>query len=515
MKRLITSLSLLIVSVSFAQSIDVNPTGAPESSMSLEQLIEDVFLGASCATVSNITTQSYSNVNYTDASFNTQTGEKSYAYFTHSGGNFPVTKGVILSNGAATFSEGANTLAPMSGVVNSGDTWDGDTDMQTILDNRFGDTQVTSNATIVEFDFTPISSTFSFKYIFASEEYQERNDAGSDYECSSFQDGFAFILTGTGVTNDTGITGKNIALLADGVTPVSAGTIHNNAEACAPAQNVSLHVDYATDSTAGTAPIQYNGRTVLLTASHAVIPGEVYHMKMVIADRSDDVFDSAVFLQASDAVAIAVDLGSDINICGSVSETLTASGVFSGSETYIWTFNGVTIAGATSGTYNATQAGTYVVAVTDGSQCASDTVIITAASPSIDAITNQTVCDSYTLPAITGTLLTGNAQYFTSVNGGGTAYSVGSVVNFTDFPSYPVTLYAYDETGTVPNCTNEKSFELTIKQSPVINAIANIVACDSYALPAITGVGVTATAQYYTATNGGGTAYAVGTTINF
>ena len=216
---------------------------------------------------------------------------------------------MILSSGAATASTGANTIFGFTGSEGGGAAWPGDADMKTILDNRFGDNQVTENATVVEFDFVPLDTNFSFDYLFASDEYKE-----ADFECGTVQDGFAFILTGPGVVNDPGITGKNIALLADGVTPVSVGTIHNNTAMCAPAQNPGLYVNYYTaggGGVAATAPIQYNGRTVMFTATHAVTPGSTYHMKMVIADRGDNAYDSAVFLQASTIVTIDVDLGPD------------------------------------------------------------------------------------------------------------------------------------------------------------------------------------------------------------
>jgi len=362
--------------------------------MTLEQLIENVFLGQSCASVSNITSISNSSVEYFDASFNTISNQKSFAYFTNAGGNFPSARGVIMSSCAATASQGANTIDAFSGMESVG-TWTGDADIKTILDTRFGDNQPTNNATIVEFDFVPLDTNFSFDYVFASEEYQERNNAGTDYECSTFQDGFAFILSGPGVTNDAGITGKNIALLADGVTPVSAGTIHNNAEVCAPAQNTGLHVAYATNATAGNSPIQYNGRTVLLTASHVVVAGQTYHMKMVIADRMDSSYDSAVFLQASTATAITVDLGLNRVVClGDFPQLLSPTGNFSGGATFTWMFNGNPIPGETNATHNATQSGTYEVVVEDGSQCSSDTVIIsTVPLPTASVAVNGPLCE--------------------------------------------------------------------------------------------------------------------------
>ncbi len=84
------------------------------------------------------------------------------------------------------------------------------------------------------------------------------------------------------------------------------------------------------------------------------------------------------------------------------------------------------------------------------------------AGPTVTDLANQTHVDSYTLPTITGTQLTGSEAYYTETDGGGTSYDAGDVINFTDFTSYPVTLYIYDGTG---SCANEKSFELTLTEN--------------------------------------------------
>ena len=137
------------------------------------------------------------------------------------------------------------------------------------------------------------------------------------------------------------------------------------------------------------------------------------------------------------------------------------------------------------------------------------------ATPVITTLSNQEECDSFTFPAITGTNLTGSESYYTATGGGGTAYAAGATVNFADFATYPVTLYIYDETGSTPNCSDEKTFSLTLHQTPVITALGNQVECDSFTFPAIAGTNLTGSESYYTATGGGGTAYAVGTTVNF
>ncbi len=86
------------------------------------------------------------------------------------------------------------------------------------------------------------------------------------------------------------------------------------------------------------------------------------------------------------------------------------------------------------------------------------------ASPNLDLITNVNQADTYTLPIIVGTNLSGSEKYYTQSGGIGTSYIAGSVINFADFPSYPVTLYAYD-TGSCGN--SEQSFELILTKTIV------------------------------------------------
>ncbi|MBL0073124.1 MAG: hypothetical protein IPP34_15510 [Bacteroidetes bacterium] len=60
-------------------------------------------------------------------------------------------------------------------------------------------------------------------------------------------------------------------------------------------------------------------------------------------------------------------------------------------------------------------------------------------------------------------------------------------------------MYIYAETGTTPNCTDENSFTITINTTPVADDPADVNACDSYTLPALT-VG-----NYFSGTGGTGT----------
>ncbi|MDN3725551.1 hypothetical protein QRD02_14290, partial [Aequorivita sp. SDUM287046] len=78
------------------------------------------------------------------------------------------------------------------------------------------------------------------------------------------------------------------------------------------------------------------------------------------------------------------------------------------------------------------------------------------ATPIVDDPADVTACDSYTLPALT------NGNYFTGSGGTGTPLFAGNVINTTQ------TIYVYAETGTVPNCSAETNFVVTINNCTII-----------------------------------------------
>lgn len=85
------------------------------------------------------------------------------------------------------------------------------------------------------------------------------------------------------------------------------------------------------------------------------------------------------------------------------------------------------------------------------------------ASPLLDDIADVNVSGSYILPAITGVDLTGNETYYTGTNGTGTSFDVGDIINYSDFSSYPITLYIYDVGSS--GCSSEQDFQLTISKT--------------------------------------------------
>ncbi|MBL1280529.1 MAG: hypothetical protein COA33_009665, partial [Fluviicola sp.] len=179
------------------------------------------------------------------------------------------------------------------------------------------------------------------------------------------------------------------------------------------------------------------------------------------------------------------DAGPDQIYCaGSGPVTIGAAPVSNDEDdNYSWT------SGAGSGTINNNPPGaldngqvsvnpgattTYTVTITNTDGCVStDDVIVTVVPvPNINPLANVFACDSYTLPPITGTSLTGNEAYYTGPSGTGTTYAPGFVVN-----SSVAIAYIYDQTGTVPNCSDEISFSITIDNTaPLINCPGNLTA---------------------------------------
>jgi len=147
----------------------------------------------------------------------------------------------------------------------------------------------------------------------------------------------------------------------------------------------------------------------------------------------------------------------------------------------------------------------WVRAVKIGTTCfvtaSFQTIVVNA--PTLTPIENVVACGSYVLPALTGA--NANANYFTATGGAGDPKSAGDIIAATQ------TIFVYSAAPTNEACNNEVSFTVTINEQPNLDEIANVKACDSYVLPALTGAN--ANAQYYAAA-GGTTPLAVGSTIS-
>ena len=322
----------------FAQNVTVDT-----NTYTAQELIEDILIDSNCITNVVVTNVIGGDFNNTD---------QSYGYFEVNGSTFPFQKGLVLSTGKGTNVEGPNNRLSDDDAPG----WIGDADLETVLNESN-----TTNATVIEFDFTAISNQISFNYIFASEEYQESNSNTCKYS-----DLFGFLIR---PKNEVDYT--NIAVVPNTDTPVKVTTVHPAISGGCAAQNEA----YFESWNGATAPINFNGQTKVLTAKATIIPNETYHVKLVIADEQNYRYDSAVFLQAG-SFESNTDLGEDrlIDTKNPVcfNETLELDAFTSGSSNlYKWFKNNVELPLEKNSTYTVSEAGVYNVEVTLASGCIS------------------------------------------------------------------------------------------------------------------------------------------------
>jgi len=298
---------------------------------------------------------------------------KGIGSFTNTNPNFPFTNGIIIQNGNAKYSEGIYTGLNQSSKISTST----DSDLQAIsLSN--GQTAPITDVGFVQFDFTPISSSFSFDFLFASNEYGQ-------YQCG-FSDVFAFLLTDLTTNTQT-----NLAVIPGTSTPITVKNIRDSAynNSCL-SENAPLFSRYnVTDPT--TSAINMRGETVLLTASSPVIPNRTYRIKLAIGDYYDSNYDSAVFIKGG-SFTTTTNLGPDKTICQGESIVLTSGIVLPFKVS--WTFNGDIISGENSPNLTVTKPGTYgVIGTLPNSGCR---IIdkITIVDLTLNALNNLTVCNS-------------------------------------------------------------------------------------------------------------------------
>ncbi|MES2411340.1 MAG: choice-of-anchor L domain-containing protein, partial [Bacteroidota bacterium] len=409
MKRILFLFVTILAGLnSFSQAISVNTT-----TYTVPQLVQDVLFASgstssSCVgAITNISWSTGSNAS-DGSSFGSSNG---IGFFQNTNPGFPLTSGVILSTGDALDAPGPNLTIQEAG------NWPGDADLFNYIDGLGIDLGLNdyNDATILEFDFTPLTTNMSFDFLFASEEY-------GFYQCE-FSDSFAFFLTNV----TTGSTPVNLALVPSTTTPISVVTIRDNAynPGC-PSVNPTYFGNYndSTTAVAAAAATNFNGETVLMTATSAVIPNNLYHIKLVIADRNDYRFDSAVFLGGgsfnigtADLVATGTEFGGihdftiadDTAICSSKTITVQAGSVVIPGVTYSW-MQGTTPVGTNSNSYTVTQAGVYTVTLTYPGGCQQTDSMIVEYIPSLNLGTpnDLTQCSApFNLTSNTVTILNG------------------------------------------------------------------------------------------------------------
>lgn len=244
--------------------------------------------------------------------------------YTSSGNILQVQRGLILSTGNSFNVAGYNNSHNQSSTFGDISSPEADPDLGFIVNGKLFD------ICSVEFDFVPMDNSIQFNYQFGSDEYPE-------YVDSPYNDVFAFIVSDES-------SSKNIALISGSEVPVSINTV-----------NFKLNQEHYIDNNLykqvtikrqeplkttykGTLPgrilrgigsiftvngptpgnqtviqadpellksldpnlyrnLRYDGITKKLIAQTYVTPYKKYHLKIVIADVEDNIYDSGVFIE--------------------------------------------------------------------------------------------------------------------------------------------------------------------------------------------------------------------------
>ncbi|MDA9572791.1 choice-of-anchor L domain-containing protein [Flavobacteriaceae bacterium] len=455
----------------------INPSPTPvapdvmvdQCTYTIEELVTEILINNECADVSNIT---YS----TGTNFDDVNG---IGYFSEISDNFEFSQGIILSSGDASLGTGPN---PGIGNESSGDFgWPGDIDLTTLLEQTDSANDNTNNASVIEFDFVPISNNISFRFIMASEEY----DQGS-FECS-FSDIFGFFLT-----SEDGVT-TNLAVLPDSDTPILVTNIHPDNGVCG-AANPEYFGGYVAE---GESPIAYDGYTRAFTAQSEVVPGQTYHIKLAVADAGDSALDTAVFLEGG-SFDLGIDLGDDILIENGLApcpDDTYIIDTFTENGEYTWFNNDIEIEGENSSTLEVTETGDYSVNISYGETCnysddlfiefyvpliiESPETLLSCDNNLVDGFglfdlsqqTNPISATITTIPTITYFETLEDAEQ--DING------IDNIESYQNITPFNQTIFVRIVENTFPNCYSITSFGLTTINPPIITIPTALEECDN------------------------------------
>lgn len=155
--------------------------------------------------------------------------------------------------------------------------------------------------------------------------------------------------------------------------------------------------------------------------------------------------------------AYVVNTLSNTTICANGTYPLLDAG--NPGATYQWSLDGNAIAGATSQTYQTSQAGTYSVQVGSGNCGASGSMILDVVALPTPSLSNQTICDYDAISTLDAGSFTGATYQWTQD---------GNVISGATAQTYQPTVagtYAVDVTVN-PGCTGSSQMVLTINATP-------------------------------------------------
>ena len=204
-------------------------------------------------------------------------------------------QGVILSSGSISNVVGPNQFDNKT----TANGQPGDADLTGLLPAG----QSTQDAAVLSFNFVANASSISFRYVFASDEYNEFVNSG-------FNDVFGFFVNGNTLSADCATVGGQ---------PVSIDTVNGGNPFGTNSSHPELYRNNSrTDPGPATIDTEMDGLTTVLLCQAPVVANQPNTMKLAIADVGDQNFDSNVFIEAGSLTTVP-PVGTPTNVVGNPS----------------------------------------------------------------------------------------------------------------------------------------------------------------------------------------------------
>ena len=290
MKRIKLVSVIVLVIISLGKSVSAQMV--VDNTITVNDLVNEYLVGE--------------NVQVFNILINGVPGDQAYlnaGLFNSTNSNIPIEDGIVMGP------MDVNYIIEGDGAFGSGDLPDFyDIDLDSIVAPLSINP---SEYAVLEFDFIPLGEKVVFRYVFSSEEYP-------NYVCSQYNDAFGFFISGPGIDGPYSDNAENIAIIPGTDLPVAINTVNDGNpaspgnEAGCPEGGLDNAEFFIVNYNMPLPATAMNGFTVVLEASSIVECGEMYHLKMAIANVSDGALDSGVFLESGSFGAIPlVEIGID------------------------------------------------------------------------------------------------------------------------------------------------------------------------------------------------------------
>jgi gliding motility-associated-like protein len=239
--------------------------------------------------------------------------------FNAAGTAFPIDSGIVMCcNAVQDVLPGQNGANPNTGPFVDPEL----TAVLTSLKPVGNPVQAIYDRVQIIFSFVATSDSIEFNFVFGSHEY-------ASYTCSNYNDVFGFFLTGPGINGNASNSTANLAVIPGTNVPVAVNTI-NSGSGGTPSWCLAANPNYVAHSamfnTGIPALSSLSGFTDKFTATAQVTCGNVYTIRLVLANAADHILSSAVFLEAKSFKSPSIEISTNLNNGNSFNDSTVVEG---------------------------------------------------------------------------------------------------------------------------------------------------------------------------------------------